>query len=57
MHFILISDYKHEFKTLMQEASNSDEKYKNWMEKCSNKTVSTQGGMYHIDTEDLRFRN
>ena len=35
MHLVLISDYESEFKTLLKEASNNDEQYKNWVEKCN----------------------
>ena len=51
MHSILISDYQPKFKTLLRKASNSDEKYKNWMETCNNGNVGTKKIMYQIDTE------
>ena len=31
MYSVLISDYESEFKTLLKEASNNDEQYKNWV--------------------------
>ena len=58
IHFVLISDYEPEFKTLLKKESNSDEKYKNWMEKCNNGTVGTKEDLYQVDTEGfMHFKN
>ena len=35
MYSVLISDYESEFKALLKEASNNDEQYKPWVEKCN----------------------
>ena len=35
IHSVLISNYEYEFKTFLKEASNNDEQYKNWVEKCN----------------------
>ena len=43
---MLISDYEYEFKTLLKEALDSDDKYKNCMEQFRNGTVGMEGSLY-----------
>ena len=50
IYLVLISDYKSEFKTLLKEASNNDEQYKNWVQKCNLKTFGTEEILFHIYT-------
>ena len=42
MYSILISDYESEFKALLKEASNNDEQYNTWVEKCNKENFETE---------------
>ena len=46
MHSLLISDYESEFKNLLKEASNNDEQYTSWVEKCNQEIFRTEESMY-----------
>ena len=56
--FSSYSNYEYEFKTSLKEASNNDEQYKNWVEKCNQETFGTKESLYQIDTKGfLHFKN